>query len=145
MLYNSQVLIAPNGQIVSVHRKIHLTPWDISNGITAGSAVTFDEIDGIKAATIICYDAMSEAVMRAVVAGGAKIVIHSLADMVDEKFIHYSPESLVTSALFVIANRAGSEDGNSYDGHISINAPGGEIRTKRTGSEGYVYAEVGIW
>jgi predicted amidohydrolase len=144
-LYNSQVLIDPAGQIVSVHRKVHLTSWDIESGFTAGTDVTFSEIDGVKVATVICYDMQSESVMRSVVAGGAKLVILSLADMDDESFIHYSCESFTSAAWVVIANRVGTEDGNSYAGHVSINAPSGEIRVKSAGAEGYVCAEVGIW
>jgi predicted amidohydrolase len=144
-LYNSQVLLDSQGQIVSVHRKMHLTPWDVEDGFQPGSTVTFDMIDGIKTATIICYDCMSADINRQIFQTGAKLVLLSLADQVDETFVHYGPEALSDSAWFVSANRVGNEDGNTYDGHIAISAPSGAIRAKSSKQEDYVYAKVGIW
>ena len=57
-LFNSQVLIGPDGSILSVHHKNHFIDWDKENGFKAGSGITVNVIDNIKVATIICYDGM---------------------------------------------------------------------------------------
>jgi predicted amidohydrolase len=145
LLYNSQVLIGPDGEIVSVYRKINMTDWDIENGFTPGLDVICDTIGGVKVVTIICYDSMSAEINRRVFQLGAQVVLLSMADTVDETFLHYMPDSMRNGAWYINANRVGVEDGNTYDGHISICAPSGEIRKKNSKKEGYIYCEVGIW
>lgn len=144
LLYNSQVLLDPQGQIVSVHRKIHLTDWDIDDGFTAGDTVTFDMIDGIKTATIICYDSMSADINKRIYDAGAQLVLLPMADTVDETFIHFSTNVFDNLAWLVAANRVGNEDGNTYDGHIFIAAPNGQIRGKSSKQEAYIYGKVAI-
>jgi predicted amidohydrolase len=144
-LYNSQVLLDPLGAIVSVHRKIRMTNWDILNGSKAGSGITFSEIDGIPAATVICYESMSAEIARQIVEHRTRLVIVSLANMEDESYIHYDFAAYFYNAWVVAANRFGDEDGNSYDGHHWIADPSGFYRVKSTGSIGYVYAEAGFW
>lgn len=145
LLYNSQVLIGPDGAIRAVHRKANLTDWDIADGFTPGNEVAFDDIDGIKVATLICYDSMSATLLRQVASGGAKLVLLPMADLDDENFIKYQPTAQQTGAWVVGANRFGAEDGYSYMGHSFIAAPNGALRDKIAGKEGYAFAEAGIW
>ena len=58
-LYNSQVLLNPDGEIEAVHRKVHLIDWDVASGFTPDNRETVVEIDGIKAGMIICADVQS--------------------------------------------------------------------------------------
>lgn len=143
-LYNSQVLINPSGVIESVHRKTFLTDWDMEDGFTAGEGVTFNNIDGIKTATIICFDSMSEKVYKEIGEEKPQLIILSVADTADEQFVHYDSVSFMTNAWVVAANRFGNEDGNQYDGHHWISTPAGSYRVKSTGRAGYVYTEVRI-
>lgn len=143
-LYNSQVLINPDGSIASTHRKNFLTDWDIENGFSSGSGVTFNTIDGIKTATIICYDSMSEKILREIAQEKPQLILLPLADLVDEDFVNYDPVSFMSHAWVIVANRFGTEDGSHYDGHHWISTPTGSYRVKATGKEGYVFTEVGI-
>jgi predicted amidohydrolase len=145
LLYNSQVLLDPSGTILSVHHKMHLTDWDIKNGFQAGDHVTFDTIDGVKVATIICFDGMQGKALRQVTAGRPAILILSLADMGSGAFCATDPIALCCNTWVITANRIGKEDGNVYDGHHAIATPIGSYRAKRLGAAGYVYANMGVW
>ena len=79
VLFNSQVLIGPDGLIRSVYRKRNLVPQDRRNGFTEGRDFVLDIIDNIKVATIICADIDSLRVNRDIHRSGAELVLLPVA------------------------------------------------------------------
>jgi predicted amidohydrolase len=142
LLYNTVVLVGPDGSMVARHRKTHLCPWDIAGGFRPGDGVTFTEIDGLRTAIIVCYDSMDPELVRSVGRGKPALVLCPLADMEDEKLLRWELSSINYGAWSVFANRVGNEDGNVYEGHVWIADPTGRLRAKAAGREGYIYAEV---
>jgi predicted amidohydrolase len=139
-LYNSQVLIDPDGTIVSVYRKRYLTPRDKRSGFKAGNHFTLDVIDNIKVATIICADTDNLKVNRDIHSSGAELVLLPVAT-------ETSPINVLlpwqwTYTWVLSANRIGKEDGTKYDGMLSLTTPSGEWRIRVTGREGYIYGVV---
>jgi predicted amidohydrolase len=143
-LYNSQVLIAPDGNIMSIYHKIHLTPEDKENGCIAGKDIALNVIDNIKVATIICADLNNLAVNQQIHKSGAELVLISVA----------SERTTLSDNWYVLqnfyawslgANRVDNEDGRDYDGYLFLNAPSGENRVKMNRKEGYIYGEVKLW
>jgi len=139
-LYNSQVLIGPDGTILSVHHKIFFTPQDRKSGFTAGNNITLNKIDGIKVATIICRDINSLNVNNQIHKSGAELVLVVVADVTNiienllpHKFSH---------TWLLGANRVGNEDGLYYNGLLFLTTPGGENRVRVSGKEGYIYGVV---
>jgi len=141
-LYNSQVLIAPDGNILSVYRKIFITSDDKENGITAGNDVFVNIIDNIKVATIICHDINSLEINRKIHASGAELILLPMAwsDTVSPYTVFLPYQFTYTWILW--ANRFGNEDGINYNGLLSLTAPSGERRIRTTGKEGYIYGVV---
>jgi len=140
-LYNSQVLIDPYGTILSVHHKNNFIDWDKENGFKAGSDITLNVIDGIKVATIICYDYMSYKINKKIHASGAELVLLPVANTTS--FISdLNPLGQFIYTWVLSANRVGKEDGIDYDGLLFLNTPSGETRIKTIGMEGYIYGEV---
>jgi omega-amidase len=64
-IYNTCLIINPNGEVVGKHRKVHLFDVDVPGGIcfkesetlTAGDSITFFDIEGLARIGVgICYD-----------------------------------------------------------------------------------------
>jgi len=142
-LYNSQVLIAPDGGIASVYHKNYFTSWDKEIGYKAGRDITLNIIDNIKVATIICHDLDSIEVNKKIHKSGAELVLHSLADPFNP-FSELKPHQY-TYTWVLSANRDGSEDGNDYTGLLSLTTPSGEHRARQAGKEGYIHGVVKCW
>ena len=140
-LYNSQVLIGPDGTILSVHHKNHLIDWDKENSIKAGSGITLNVIDNIKVATIVCYDSMSYKINQEIHKSGAEFVLLPVANTTSFTG-DLTPLSQFVYTWVLSANRVGNEDGTDYDGLLFLNTPSGETRTKTDGTEGYIYGVI---
>ena len=141
-IYNSQILINPNGEIESVYRKQYLNPEDKNSGFSAGGGISIDIIDNIRVATIICFDSASKNVNEQIQASGAELVLFSsaLSGNIPESFYPLRPRHIQTWLL--LANRAGNEDGIEYTGSIYLSTPSGVNRVEMTGGEGYVFGQV---
>jgi len=154
-IYNSLVVINPDGKIEATHRKTHLYYGDQAVGFTPGNGATLVDIDGIKTAFIICYDASSAKTAKQIVQGGAQIVFQAVAD--DSGFPPYFLDfdegtNQLWNAWTVSGNKAGIEgdfymehDELHFAGNISIIKPTGEAVAKTAdGVDGYIYHELGI-
>jgi predicted amidohydrolase len=145
-LYNSQVLIAPDGTIASVHHKYFLMPQDKESGFKAGQDVTFNIIDGIKVATIICRDINSFEINKKIHNSGAELILLPLADEASMSlYVDDYPSPQHTYTWKLSANRIGNEDGASYSGSIALTSPSGEIKEHMARAEGYIYGVVKCW
>src|SRR5262245_35070777 len=74
MLYNSVFVIDAHGEIVGKHRKINVASDSLSWS-SPGSDVTPIECDGIKVGLLVCSDAYTSNIARALRFGGAQILV----------------------------------------------------------------------
>ena len=141
-IFNSQILIRPDGEIASVYRKQYLNPEDKKNGFSAGESIFIDFIDNIKVATIICFDAASRNVNEQIYMSGAELVLFpsAISSTTPTLFYPLRPQHIQTWLL--LANRVGDEDGIEYNGSIYLSTPSGVNRAKMTGTEGYIFGQV---
>jgi predicted amidohydrolase len=80
--YNTSALIAPDGSIAAIYRKIHLFdvaidqgPADIESArVTAGDAIVTADVDGATVGLTICYDLRFPELYRALALAGAQIL-----------------------------------------------------------------------
>jgi predicted amidohydrolase len=142
-LFNSQVLIDTTGSIISVHRKVRMTEYDKLSGFQPGTSATFNQIHGIKTATIICYDGLSARLAKEITDNKTQLVILSLADPRIE-YYSYDHRALVYNSWVVAANRVGKEDDEEYDGHYFVSEPSGRYHVMKKNEEGYIFTIVGI-
>jgi predicted amidohydrolase len=140
-IYNSQVLIDPNGNIISVYHKRYFTGWDKENGFKVGNNFTVDVIDNIKVATIICYDIHNLEINRKIHNSGAELVLHPVANTANTTNILF-PKYKFTYTWHLSANRVGKEDDINYDGMLYLTSPGGEIIKMSIDKEYYIYGIV---
>jgi predicted amidohydrolase len=77
-LFNSAVLMSPQGIIKGVYSKVHLQDWMSASGVNNGSDFpVFDvEIAGVrlKVGIVICYDIQQPESVRELALGGAEMV-----------------------------------------------------------------------
>ena len=142
-LYNSQVLLNPQGEIEAVHRKVNFIDWDEESGFTKGNQVTVVEIDGIKTGMIVCADVQSLWLTKALVEENIELLLHSLASNAGEFTIDAVARQF--NSWVVFANRCGREDDADYSGTCYISDPAGTIRVGCEGEERYVYYRIGVY
>jgi predicted amidohydrolase len=87
-LYNSQVLLDPQGEIQALYRKRNLKPGEVKAHYHPGPAmVTTTEIKGVKTGMVICSDTASTRTMWELMCGRLELIIHSLADDDRDDFV----------------------------------------------------------
>ncbi|MCL2008180.1 MAG: carbon-nitrogen hydrolase family protein [Treponema sp.] len=141
-IYNSQILINPDGEIESVYRKQYLNREDKESGFSTGNSISIDIVDNIKVATIICYDSASKRVNGQIQASGAELVLFPAAVNTGIPAFFYPLRPRHIKTWLLLANRAGNEDGIEYTGSIYLSTPTGINRVEMTGREGYIFAQV---
>jgi len=79
-LFNTAVLMNPQGQIVGTYSKVHLQNWMLASGVNHGDGfpVWEVEIGGVKTKVgiEICYDIQHPEATRELALGGAEIVFN---------------------------------------------------------------------
>ena len=149
-LYNTQVLLAPDGTIQAKHRKIHFVDTDQSGGFAAWNrdtadplSLTITDINGIRAAMLICADVSDVWLATEINERGVDLIIHSLASF--EPAFTIDAVSRQFNAWEIFANRCGREADTEYAGNCYIADPAGTIRAGGEGAERYEYAVVRVY
>ena len=132
-LYNSAVLIGPDGKIIGIHHKLHI-PGNEKHYFCPGNTMDVYQTEIGAIGILICYDYLFPEVCRVLALKGAEILCLTFAS------VHRVPSSPVTSLehgvacrarenkLFVIGcNRVGSEDELTFFGRSAIANPCGEV------------------
>lgn len=128
-LYNSSVLIGPNG-VIGVYRKLHLfmDEKDIFELGNLGLPV-FDTPIG-KIGMQVCFDWMFPEAWRALAIKGAQIIAHP-SNLVLPYCQGVMPSyALVNKVYIVTANRIGAERDLKFTGQSVIASPKGEVIAK---------------
>jgi len=139
-LYNTQVLIDPNGEIAAVHRKF----WTRNRVFTPGERrLTTADIDGVKAAILICADARSLWLLRAIRRARPDVVLASLADYGTNLRLSQMIGAFC-DAWTVVANRVGEEPPLTWHGLLTITDPLARMRAHGMGKEQFLYCTIPI-
>jgi predicted amidohydrolase len=149
VLFNSLILVNPEGQIQAKHRKyltVHsdvVTPLDYPYANGDGATVT--EIEGVPFGLMICNDMHSWEIAKGFTDRKVKVVLSALADKGNApEEGGWSPISPVYNAWVVQANRFGDEGKEKYPGAISILDPAGSVRESFNG-DGWIVARIGVY
>ncbi len=123
-LYNTQVLISPEGNILAKHRE-----FKIRNRVfTAGDGkLTLATIDGVKTAILICADARSLPLMRAIRRERVDLMLASLADYATSRRLNQLMGAFY-DAWTVVANRYGEEGSILWHGLVTMTDPWARLR-----------------
>jgi len=141
-LYNAQVLLNPEGQIVAVHRKSGFVSEDEEAGFTRGRHATVASIDGIRIGMIICADVTSYPLTEDLVAAEIQILIHSLASLAGE--FRFDATARQFNSWVIFANRYGHEGDQYSPGTCHISDPAGNVVVGGEGQERYLTYTIGV-
>jgi len=142
LVYNSQVLIDPQGEIVAVHRKVNLQG---SKSFQPGTVpVTLAQIKGVKTAIIICSDIQDRKVRSELAAQQPELILGSLANPSDRNWFVNGMIAKMFDAWIVTANRYGAEDGFFFDGQMVVADPLGDLRLTAKDQAQFIFYDIGF-
>ena len=134
-LYNTSVLIGPNGYI-GKFRKLHLfmNEWDIFTPGDLGLPV-FDT--GLcKVGILICFDWIFPEVWRILALKGADLICHPSNLVIPGLCQRAIPVHALTNRIYVVtANRIGTEGDITFTGLSTIADPKGEVLAQASQTE----------
>ncbi len=113
-LYNSAVLMNPQGAIAGVYSKVHLQNWMSASGVNNGSGFpVFDvEIAGkrAKVGIVICYDIQHPESVRELALGGAEIVFvpYCTSDFSRPLLVHLFETRALENRVFIARTNYGA-------------------------------------
>ena len=133
-IFNAQVLIAANGEVLGKYRKTHLVtaaPLDERVCLAPGNEFVSQKIDNFTLGLSICYDLRFPEMARTlVVKHGANVIVNSSAWPVvraEHLRILAIARAVENQSYFIIANRVGTDDGVTFCGSSIIVDPSGKI------------------
>jgi predicted amidohydrolase len=133
-IYNSQIFIDANGEILSKYRKTHLVtaaPLDERPVFTPGDSLVSCKIDKFNVGQSICYDLRFPEFCRTLtLEHGANVFINSSAwpfPRVEHLRILALARAIENQSYLILANRVGTDDGVTFCGTSAIIDPYGAI------------------
>lgn len=154
-VYNTSVLIGPDGDVVSTYRKIHLFDVDFADGprllesahVTPGEAVAVAEVDGWSVGLSICYDLRFPELYRRLVEAGAELITIPAAFTLHTGKDHWEvlvrARAIEAQCYVVAPAQFGAHGGGrSSWGKSMIVDPWGTPLATAPEREGYVMAEL---
>ncbi len=107
-LFNTAVLMNPQGQIVGTYSKVHLQNWMLASGVNHGDAFPVWEIEiggvKVKIGIEICYDIQHPESTRELALGGAEVVFNPYCteDFSRPLLVHLYQTRALENCLFIV-------------------------------------------
>lgn len=149
-IYNAQVIVDPNGDVLAKYRKTHLVtaaPLDERPVFTDGDKLVSCKIDDFIAGLAICYDLRFPEVWRklAVEQNTNLFVVSSAWPWlrIEHLRIFALSRAIENQSYLIVANRVGTDDGVTLCGTSAIIDPHGAILAAASvDREEIIYADV---
>ncbi|WP_297661698.1 carbon-nitrogen family hydrolase [Pseudonocardia sp.] len=147
-LFNTAVLIGPDGEIVHSYRKIHVFGYRSREAelLTPGEQVATVATDLGRLGTTTCYDLRFPELYRALVDAGAESVVVCSA-WPAARLAHWrlftSTRAVEEQVVLIACNAVGEQgDGVRLAGHSRIVDPWGEVLVEAAEDEGVTFCDV---
>jgi len=131
-LWNTSVLIAPDGTVVATYRKIHR--FGFAGGepklMEAGADIVVTDIAGVRAGLSTCYDLRFPELYRAQLDRGATVFVIPAAwpeARVDAWSLLLRARAVEDQCFVIGCNTAGTHADTAMGGHSAVIAPTGEV------------------
>jgi predicted amidohydrolase len=141
VLYNSAVLLGPDGSIIGTHHKVHAC-LDEKNYYVPGSTVDVHDTQLGAIALNICYDVRFPELARVQALKGAELIVSLWASFVqqgkvpDDSIINRCATRAMENGLFFLGcNRSGVEGDRVFYGRSAVAGPSGEILAASSSAE----------
>ncbi len=148
VVYNTSVLIGPDGEIIGTYHKTHPFPTERLEGggwCTPGTGAEVFETELGKIGMIICYDGDFPELVRLLAVKGAEIVTRpsALLRSYDIWYITNCARAYDNHVYLVGVNAIGPDaGGNYYFGHSMIVSPIAQRLAQARGTEEIIAAEL---
>jgi predicted amidohydrolase len=150
LIFNSQVFVGRNGELLGKYRKTHLVtaaPLDERVCFSPGNEFVACDMGDFKIGLSICYDLRFPEMARTLaVKNGANVIVNSSAWPVvraEHLRILGLARAVENQSYFIIANRVGTDDGVTLCGGSMIIDPSGKILAAASaGSEELIQADI---
>jgi len=136
-VYNSAALLAPNGRLVGVHRKVHLG-IDEKKVFFAGDRADVYRTDLGNLAMMVCYDGVMPELSRVMALKGAEIIcgVYAAPGWIpggNRRLEHIAGmRARENGVYYALCNRVGRQEDWQFIGGTTIAAPNGEILAQDT-------------
>ncbi len=155
-VYNTSTLWSPGGELLLIHRKVHLFDVDIPGGITfqesaslsAGDSFAVTDTELGRLGLAICYDLRFPETFRSMTLSGAELVVLPGAFNTTTGPAHWEvllrARAIENTCYVAACSPAAPEDPAAYPawGHSMIVDPYGEVLTSAEREERIIHAEV---
>ena len=149
-IYNAQVFITANRDIVGKYRKTHLftsAPIEEDKCFTGGGEIAAAECGALRFGLSICYDLRFPEVYRCLaIEAAANVLVISSAwpfPRVEHLRVLATARAIENQSYVVLANRVGTDDGTSFCGTSAIIDPYGVvIAAGSSDREELIYGEI---
>ena len=154
--YNTSALIAPDGSLAAVYRKVHLFDVAVEAGpvdtesarVTAGDRLVTAEVDGTVVGLSICYDLRFPELYRALALAGAQILTVPSAFTARTGRDHWEVllrARAIENAAYVLApSQIGGPPGQTAYGRSVVIDPWGTIVAQAPDVVGIIRAELDL-
>jgi predicted amidohydrolase len=154
--YNTSTLIAPDGSVAAVYRKVHLFDVDVDAGpvdtesarVTAGDRLVTADVDGATIGLSICYDLRFPELYRALALAGAQVLTVPSAFTERTGRDHWEVllrARAIENAAYVLApSQIGGPPGQPAYGHSVVIDPWGTVIAQAADVVGIVRAELDL-
>jgi omega-amidase len=154
-IYNSSFVFDDRGEVLDVHRKIHLFDVEVSDGIsfkesntiTPGDKVTVVETPFMKFGVAICFDLRFPELFKLMAMEGAKLVVVPGAFNMTTGPAHWETTirtRAIDNQIYMVAVSPAKNDELSYVayGHSMVVDPWGDVVETAKEEETIVYATI---
>ncbi len=142
-LYNSLVVLDPDGEIAAVARKNALILWDEDSGYLPGTEIVSFELGELQVGLAICNDASHQPLAEELADRGVDLILHAWATNYGYGS-DVTPFARMTGAWVVASNRVGTEGDLRYNGDIFVADPAGTRRVEHRDSAGHLVYDLGV-
>ena len=154
--FNTSALIAPDGSVAAVYRKVHLFDVAVDAGpvdtesarVTAGDRLVTAEVDGAVVGLSICYDLRFPELYRALAVAGAQILTVPSAFTARTGRDHWEVllrARAIENAAYVLApSQIGGPPGQTAYGRSVVIDPWGTVVAQAPDVVGIVRAELDL-
>jgi 5-aminopentanamidase len=146
-LYNSAVCIDDAGQIIANQRKMILPPGFEARYFSSGSEQVLFDLNGIRCAILICFDAEFPETVRAAAQAGAQLIIVPTALLEEWRSVSFQmmPTRAFENGVWLMyANHAGTEDDMTWLGGSCIVGPDGKDAVRAGLEEELIVADIDL-
>lgn len=146
-LYNTSVVVAPDGSVRSTYRKVHVFGYGSREQelLTPGTTVTVDPVAGLPTGITTCYDLRFPELFRSLTDSGAELLAVCAAwpaARLDHWRLFTSVRAVEQQSWMLACNAVGEQQGVALGGHSRIVDPWGEVLVEAGADEGFTFADL---